>query len=267
MTGLSTISSEFIAAVPSIVLFAIIVLIGYGVALVVADAIRRFLTSVFKETAIQQSVGVVAGSVKALVFLIALAIAFSVLSLGPATVYTEEIANYLPKLAGAIVLLTVGVMLVNYLTDYIQRQTASGLEPSMASAVFSLLRFGLYAAIIVIAVDLAIFSVIPVPATFSYTFYSVIIGAILLYAAYSVIDVATDRLKKSEGESLGPIIGYGRWLLYFVVLIIVIGIVAAPLAGVTNIVYAVAWGLAIAFAIALIPMVAYLVKKFLAEVK
>ena len=267
MTSLSTIVSEFIAAIPSIILFVIIVLIGYGVAAVVAGAIKRFLTGVFKEPTVQQSAGVVAGAVKALVFLIALAIAFSVLSLGPATVYTEEIANYLPKLAGAIVLLTVGVMLVNYLTDYVQKQTAGGLEPSMASAIFSLLRFGLYAAIIVIAVDLAIFSVIPVPATFTYTFYSVIIGAILLYAAYSVIDVATDRLKKTEGEALGPVIGYGRWLLYFVVLVIVIGIVAAPLAGVTNIIYAISWGLAIAFAIALIPMVAYLVKRFLAEVK
>jgi len=100
--------------------------------------------------------GLSVGAVKAFIILVTLAIAFSVLKLGPATVYMQEIANYLPSLAGAIILLTLGVALINILVDYIQRQVGGAGNPFLAS-VFNILRFGLYAVIITIAVQLAIF--------------------------------------------------------------------------------------------------------------
>ena len=100
--------------------------------------------------------GLSIGAFKAFIILVTLAIEFSVLKLGPATVYMKEIANYLPSLAGAIILLTLGVALINILVDYIQRQVGGAGNPFLAS-VFNILRFGLYAVIITIAVQLAIF--------------------------------------------------------------------------------------------------------------
>ncbi|TRM96803.1 hypothetical protein DMP16_05095, partial [Sulfolobus sp. B1] len=63
------------------------------------------------------------------------------------------------------------------------------------------------------------------------------------------------------------IANYGRLILYIIVLLIAIAIIVEPFGNVTTIIYALSWGLAIAFAIALIPLVITLVKRFLSEVK
>jgi Conserved TM helix. len=88
----------------------------------------------------------------------------------------QEIANYLPSLAGAIILLTLGVALINILVDYIQRQVGGASSPFMAS-VFNILKFGLYAVIIKIAVQLAIFYWIHF--INPYLFYDIIIASVI----------------------------------------------------------------------------------------
>jgi len=65
--------------------------------------------------------------------------------------YMHEIANYLPSLAGAIILLTLGVALVNILAEYMQKQVGGTGNPFLAS-VFNILKFSLYAVIITIEV-------------------------------------------------------------------------------------------------------------------
>jgi len=102
----------------------IIVIIDVIVAYGVAAALRRALSLKYFEQYpdVKGLLGLSVGAVKAFIILVTLAIAFSVLKLGPATVYMQEIANYLPSLAGAIILLTLGVALINILVDYIQRQ-------------------------------------------------------------------------------------------------------------------------------------------------
>lgn len=262
--ALSSIATSIIDAIPSIILFVIILLIGYIIGNIVAYSIKAFLGRIFREEHVRASVDIIAGTVKALIILIALSIALSFLQLGAASVYIQDIANYLPKLAGAIVLLTIGLTLVNILVDYMQRQIGSKTSDDLLTAIFNVLRFGLYAAIITVAAALAIFSVIPY--VDPYVFYAVILGAVILYAAYSLIDKVIVPFANSNPD-LAYVANYGRLLLYIIVLLVAIAIIVEPFGNVTSIIYALSWGLAIAFAIALIPLVITLVKRFLSEIK
>ncbi|MDT7862092.1 MAG: hypothetical protein RRA45_07755 [Saccharolobus sp.] len=262
--ALSSIATSIIDAIPSIILFVIILLIGYIIGNIVAYSIKAFLGRIFREEHVRASVDIIAGTIKALIILIALSIALSFLQLGAASVYIQDIANYLPKLAGAIVLLTIGLTLVNILVDYMQRQIGAKTSDDLLTAIFNVLRFGLYAAIITVAAALAIFSVIPY--VDPYVFYAVILGAVILYAAYALIDKVIVPFANSNPD-LAYVANYGRLLLYIIVLLVAIAIIVEPFGNVTSIIYALSWGLAIAFAIALIPLVITLVKRFLSEIK
>ena len=105
--SLSSIATTIIDAIPSIILFVIIILIGYIVGNIVSYSIKAFLGKIFREEHVRASVDIIAGTVKALIILIALAIAFSFLQLVAASVYIQTIANYMPKLSGAKVLLNI----------------------------------------------------------------------------------------------------------------------------------------------------------------
>jgi len=106
----------------------------------------------------------------------------------------REIANYLPSLAGAIIiLLTLGVALINILVNYIQRQVGGASNPFLAS-VFNILKFGLYAVIITIAVQLFIFYWIHF--INPYLFYDIIIASVILVATLTITDTLVDQLLK-----------------------------------------------------------------------
>ncbi|ESQ25661.1 MAG: hypothetical protein JCHSAcid_05980 [uncultured Acidilobus sp. JCHS] len=128
-------------SLPSIVEFIVIVIIGIMVAYGVAAVLRRALLLKYFDQypEVKGLLGLSVGAVKAFIILVTLAIAFAVLKLGPATVYMQEVANYPLSLAGAIILLTLGVALINILVDYIQRQVGGASSPFMAS-VFNILK-------------------------------------------------------------------------------------------------------------------------------
>jgi hypothetical protein len=257
--AISNLETDFINAIPSIILFIITVIIGYVVAKLVSDVIARVLynfSASYPELRI--GTGLIAGTVKALIILIALAIAFSLLNLGPASVYVDYIARYLPYLAGAILLLTLGTSLVNLFTDFANRQI--GQTDPFANVIIQVLRLGLYAVIITVAAELAIFYWIP--SINSYLFYGIIIGSIILLFSFTITGKAIDEISKAHPET-ASVLGYARLVLYAVFILIAIGIIVQPFGNVTAIIQTFAWGLAIAFAIIIIPLVYALAKKII----
>ncbi|MUN29433.1 mechanosensitive ion channel family protein [Sulfuracidifex metallicus] len=261
-TSLDNLASSIINAIPSIIEFIIIVLIGYIVANIVAYSIRVFLGRLPQQAHISMSIDLVAGAIKALIIIIALSIGLEVLNLPAAYTYIQLIANYLPKLAGAILLLTLGITLVNILTDYIKGQIGNTSD-EFTGAIINILRFGFYGIIITLALILAIFSVIP--GVNPYIFYSLIIGSIIIYAGFTIIEKVLQGIPQTPEFSFLPV--YGKFVLYIAVLLIGIAIIVQPFANVTSIINTIAWGIAIAFAIALIPIVAFITKRFLSEIK
>ena len=267
--ALTKLATDIINAIPSIILFIIAVIIGYVVAEVVSTVIQRVLGRLFAQYSIQVSVGLVAGTVKALIILITLAIALSILKLGPATVYVVEVARYLPYLAGAILLLTLGIALINVLVDYMGRQMTTS-DP-FTGVILNVLRFGLYATIITLAATLAIFYWIPfispyIPSISPYLFYDIIIGSIVLLFSFTIVDKAMESISKSD-PNIGYIATYGRFLLYTIFLLVAVAIIVQPFSSVLSIIQTLAWGLAIAFAILLIPLIYALIKKMSSELK
>jgi len=260
--ALTNLATEIIDAIPSIILFIIIVIIGYIVAKVVAAVVNRVLSRLFTQSHIQVSAGLVAGTIEALIILLTLAIAFSVLNLGSATVYVAEVARYLPYLAGAILLLTLGVTLVNVLVDYMNKQMA--INDPFIGIILNILKFGLYAIIITLAATLAIFYWIPFISP--YLFYDIIIGSVVLLFGFSIVDKAMESISKSDPNA-GYIATYGKFLLYTLFLLIATAIIMQPFAQVLSIIQTLAWGLAIAFAILLIPLVYALIKRMASELK
>jgi hypothetical protein len=258
-TALTNLENEFITAIPSIILFVITLLIGYIIAVIVSDVVARVLTR-FSTTypELRLGSGIIAGTVKALIILIALAIAFSLVNFGPAGVYVSYIVRYLPYLAGAILLLTLGVSLVNVFTDFANRQM--GQNDPFTATILQVLRFGLYAVIITVAAELAIFFWIP--SINSYLFYGIIIGSIILLFSFTITGKAIDDISKAHPET-ATILGYARLVLYAVFILIAIGIIVQPFSNVTAIIQTFAWGLAIAFAIIIIPLVYALAKKII----
>ncbi|BFH72564.1 hypothetical protein SJAV_05080 [Sulfurisphaera javensis] len=260
--ALTTLATEIIDAIPSIILFLIIVFVGYVIAEIVSSVIQRVLVRLFSHSTIQISASLVAGTVKALIILISLSIGLTVVSLGPASVYIEDVARYLPYLAGAILLLTLGITLVNVLIDYMGKQMITN-DPFMTT-IFSVLKFGLYAIIITLAATLAIFYWIPFISP--YLFYDIIIGSIVLLFSFTIIDKAIDSIAKTDPNA-SYISTYGRFLLYTIFLIIAIAIIVQPFSSVLSILQTLAWGLAIAFAILLVPLIYTLIKRMSAELK
>ncbi|AWR95335.1 mechanosensitive ion channel family protein [Acidianus brierleyi] len=255
--ALTNLENEFINAIPSIILFVITVLIGYVVAIIVSDIISRVLNNLSASyPGLKISTGLISGTVKILIILIALAIAFSLLNLGTANIYISYIVRYLPDLAGAILLLTLGVSLVNIFLDFVGRQM--GQQDSFVNTILMVLRFGLYAVIITIAANLAIFYWIPTVS--SYLFYDIIIGSIILLFSFTITGKAIDDISKSHPET-SSVLGYARLILYAVFILIAVGVIIQPFGNVTAIIQTFAWGLAIAFAIIVIPLVYALAKK------
>jgi len=260
--ALTNLATEIIDAIPSIILFVIIVLIGYIVAVIVSDIVGRVLRTVFSHSSVNLSASLVAGTVKALIILLSLAIALSILNLGAATVYITLIARYLPYLAGAILLLTLGMSLVNVLLDYMARQMP--VQDQFIAVILSVLRFGLYAVIITIAAELAIFEWVPLVS--SYLFYDILIGSIVLLFSFAITDKALDTIVKTDPNA-NYIATYGRFLLYTIFILIAVGIIVQPFGNVTAILQTLSWGLAIAFGILLVPLIYMFVKKMVAEIK
>ncbi|ADN51389.1 mechanosensitive ion channel family protein [Vulcanisaeta distributa] len=256
-SALSSMLSELILAIPSIILFIIIALIGYAIAVIVARVIKRLLPALIKQAGLSpEIVSIIAGAVEAFIILIALAIAFSVLSLGPATVWVAMIAKYLPSLAGAIILLTLGLLLVDLLVDYMQKKM--GATDELLATIINVLRFGLYAVIITIAANLAIFYWIPNISP--YLFYDIIIASIILLFSFSIVNKAINDISKEHPE-MKAVLGYARLILYAIFILVTVAIIVQPFANITQIIYAMAWGLAIAFGIIVIPLIYALAKR------
>ena len=263
---LTAVADEIIAAIPGVIVFIIIVLIGYFVADIVARALDRIfrLSVFFNQPQIQGSKDLIIGSVKAIIIVLALGIAFSVLNLGAATVYTQEIARYLPSLAGAIALLSLGITLVNMLTDYIYSRIKATYADPFIDLIFNVLRFGLIATIIVIAVDIAILYWFPLVSP--YLFYDIIIGSIILMISFAITDRAINSLVTGHPE-LANLAGYARLIFYVIFLLIAIAIILQPFYNVTSIIQTISWGFAIALAMVIIPLVYALAKAIVKEIQ
>jgi len=263
---LNTLLENIIAALPLVIAAIIVILIGYVVGRVVGKmGIEKSFDKTdagkaFKSAGLDLS-SFVGGVTTAFVIVLSIIIAIQILDIGgPIGQFLVDLAAYLPRLLGGIVVIVIGTVLVGFLASLVGN-TFKPMFPEakaeIADMLKNLLLIGLIAAILLIALDLMLLA--------GDLIYSLILGFVIIGAGVAL----TDGLIKSiidDHKEFASVAGYAKFVLYSVFLLIGAGAIFATFEGVTDIVANISWAFAIALAIMLIPVVYSMAKKMSKEV-
>ncbi|MEZ0318982.1 MAG: hypothetical protein ABWK05_03180 [Pyrobaculum sp.] len=251
----------------------VIILIAWAVGSIVGRAVNRLVERTGLERAFDKTdVGkafraagidlsnLVGMLVTAFIVAIGVVIAVGYLKIGgEAGALIADVARYLPRLVGGIVLLTVGLVLVALLTDYIGK-LLTGLFPQQFVEIGEMLRnlllVGLVALIISVALDLMLFTG---PLVYPLILGTVIIGAGIFIGHTIVRNIVEDH---PEFAGAAP---YAKFLLYLIFLTVGLGAIFAEFPQTAQVVQNVAWGVAIAVGILLAPVIYTLAKRMAKE--
>ena len=270
---LNDVVSDVAAALPAIIAAIIVVIIGYFAGKFVGSAVNKLLEKMGIEKSFEEtdtgktfkSAGLdlssfVGGITTAFIVVISVVIAIQILNIG-GTIgeFLVDLAAYLPRLLGGIVIIVVGSVLVGFLASLVGN-TLKPIFPKakveIADMLKSLLQIGLIAVILVIALDLMYLS--------GELVYPLILGFVIIGAGIAL----TDGLIKSindDHKEFRDVAGYAKFVLYSVFLLIGAGAIFSTFDGVTNIVANVSWAFAIAMGIMLIPVIYSMAKKMAKE--
>jgi hypothetical protein len=265
--------SDVIDALPAIIAAIIIVIIGYFVGKFVGRAVNKLIEKMgieksFDETDTGKSFksagldisSFVGGITTAFILVISVIIAIQILSIGGVIgEFLVDLASYLPRLLGGIVIIVVGTVLVGFLASLVGN-TLKPIFPKAKSEIAdmlkSLLQIGLIAVILMIALDLMLLS--------GELVYPLILGFVIIGAGIALTDGLIKSITDDHKEFVS-VAGYAKFVLYSIFLIIGAGAIFSTFEGVTNIVANVSLAFAIAMAILLIPMIYSLAKKMTNE--
>ncbi len=254
----------------------IIVLIAWLIGSVVGKAVNRLIEKTGLEKAFDKTdVGkafraagidlsnLIGMLITAFIVVLGIVVALSYLRIGgEAGMLVAQIAEYLPRLIGGIILLTAGLILVALLTDYIGK-LLTGLFPKQFVEIGEMLRnlllVGLVALVISIALRLMLF-------VDELLIYPLILGTVIIGAGIFIGHTIVRNIVEDHPEfaSAAP---FAKFLLYTVFLMVGLGAIFANLPEAAQVVQNVAWGVAIAVGILLAPIVYTLAKKMVKESK
>ena len=106
-----------------------------------------------------------------------------------------------------------------------------GAADELLAAIINVLRFDLYAVIIMMAANLAIFywilNISP------YLFYDIIIASIILLFSFSIVNKAINDIGKEHPE-MKAVLGYTRLILYAIFILATVAIIVQPFANITQ---------------------------------
>ena len=265
--------SDVIAALPAIIAAIIIVIIGYFVGKFVGRSVNKLIEKMGIEKSFDEtdtgkafrSAGMdvssfVGGITTAFILVISVVIAIQVLNIGGNIgEFLVDLAAYLPRLLGGIVVIVIGSVLVGFLATLVGN-TMKPIFPKnkveIADMLKALLQIGLIAVIIIIALDIMLLS--------GELVYSLILGFVIIGAGIALTDGLIKSITDDHKEFV-DVAGYAKFVLYSIFLIIGAGAIFSTFEGVTNIVANVSWAFAIAMGIMLIPVIYSLAKKMAKE--
>jgi hypothetical protein len=268
---LNDLATALPGVIGAIIVIVVGVIVGWGLGKLVNRVVNNTVEKSFDRSRIGQAFksagfdlsNFVGGLLYAFIVVVSVIIAIQLLDIsGPAGVFLVDIAAYLPRLLGGILIIVLGIVFVDFLATLVGttiRPMFGEKKTEIADMLRNLLFIGLVAVILNIAFDLLLF-------TAGGLVYSLIIGFVIIGAGIAL----TDGLIKSitdDHEEFRSVAGFAKFVLYSIFLLIGAGAIFSSFGGVTGIVGNIAWGFAIALALVLIPVVYSIAKKMTAEVR
>ncbi|KON33375.1 hypothetical protein AC477_01620 [miscellaneous Crenarchaeota group-1 archaeon SG8-32-1] len=265
--------SDVISALPAIIAAILVLIIGYVVGKFVGRAVNKIvekmgLEKAFDETDAGKSFkksgmdlsSFVGGITTAFIIVISIVIAIQILDIG-GTVgsFMVDIAAYLPRLLGGVVIIVLGTVLVGFLASLvgnILKPVFPAAKAEIADMLKNLLQIGLVAVILLIALDLMLLS--------GELVYPLILGFVIIGAGIALTDGLIKSITDDHKEFV-PVAGYAKFVLYSIFLVIGAGAIFATFEGVTNVIANISWAFAIAMGIMLVPVIYNLAKKMTKE--
>jgi len=272
--ALTKMVEDVIAFLPALIGAIIVILIGYGVGSIVGKAVNKLIEKMgveksFDETSIGKAFraakldlsSFIGGVTKAFIIILSLIFAIQILNIGgPLGQYLVDIANYLPRLLGGIMIIIIGFVLVDFLASLVGR-TLKPVFPEakaeLAEMLRNLLLIGLIAVVLMISLDLMLLAGDMV--------YPLILGFVIIASGVALTDGLITSITDDHKEFIS-VAGYAKFVLYSIFLIIGAGAIFATFEGVTNVVANISWAFAIALAIMLVPIMYAMAKKLAKEV-
>lgn len=265
--------SDIANALPALIAAIIVVIIGYVVGKFLGKAVNQLiermgLEKTFDETdsgkAFRKSgmdlSSFIGGITTAFIIVISIVLAIQILNIGGTVgTFLVDIASYLPRLLGGVVIIVLGTVLVGFLASLVGntlKPVFPAAKTEIADMLKNLLQIGLVAVILLIALDLMLLS--------GDLVYPLILGFVIIGAGIALTDGLIKSITDDHKEFV-PVAGYAKFVLYSIFLIIGAGAIFATFEGVTNIVANISWAFAIAMGIMLIPVIYNLAKKMTKE--
>ena len=262
--------NEIVNRLPNIIGAIIVVLIGYVAGEFIGSAVNKIIQKFVEKPLDRTDVGktirelgldlsdLIGGLTKAFIISISIVAAVDLLAIpGEAGTIITRVANYLPYLIGGITVLTIGVILALGLAKYIGSFLKKAFPESYASLAVLIENFillGLIAVIVTISLELLDLR--------STLIYPLIVGALVIAIGVFIADSALRIIieQHPEFKELAPFL---QFLIILVFLMIGVSAIFSEFPSTIQVINNLALGLAIAFAIVLIPIAFYLAKKAL----
>jgi len=265
--------SDVAGALPAVIAAIIVVIVGYVVGKFLGRAVNKVvermgLEKTFDETesgkAFRKSgmdlSSFIGGITAAFIFVISVVVAIQILDIGGTVgTFLVDIAGYLPRLLGGVVIIVLGTVLVGFLATLVGntlKPVFPAAKAEIADMLKSLLQIGLVAVILLIALDLMLLS--------GDLVYPLILGFVIIGAGIALTDGLIKSITDDHKEFV-PVAGYAKFVLYSIFLVIGAGAIFATFPGVTNVIANISWAFAIAMGIMLIPVIYNLAKKMTKE--
>ena len=270
---LTDLLSDVVQAIPALIAAIIVLILGYFVGKFAGNAVNKIVEKMgiektFEETDTGKSLkksgmdlsSFIGSVTTAFIFVISVVLAIQILNIG-GTVggFLVEIASYLPRLLGGVVIIVLGTVLVGFLATLVGN-TLKPVFPKkkteIADMLKNLLQIGLISVILLIALDLMLLS--------GDLVYPLILGFVIIGAGIALTDGLIKSITDDHKEFV-PVAGYAKFVLYSIFLIIGAGAIFATFSGVTSVIANISWAFAIAMGIMLVPVVYNLAKKMTKE--
>ncbi len=265
--------SDVTGALPAIIAAIIVVIIGYVVGKFLGRTVNKVVEKMGLEKSFEESdtgkafkksgmdlSSFIGGTITAFIIVISVVLAIQILNIGGTVgTFLVDIAAYLPRLLGGVVIIVLGTVLVGFLATLVGntlKPVFTEAKSEIADMLKNLLQIGLIAVILMMALDIMLLG--------GDLVYSLILGFVIIGAGIALTDGLIKSITDDHKEFV-PVAGYAKFVLYSIFLIIGAGAIFATFSGVTNIIANISWAFAIAMGIMLVPVIYNLSKKMTKE--